>query len=414
MDRPIDSRFLRNRKLRRILVTAGCVALAIIAYFIIAGLIEPSVKRGRIRTAVVETGPVEEYVTATGTVVPAYEHVITSPVEARVTRIHLTPGAKVSAGEPILQLDITETKAALDKLDDQIALKRNQRDQARLDNAAERDALLTNREIKELELRSMEFEEERARQYHDDGLFSADEVRKAENDAERARIELRQLDEALASLESSLEKRLRELELELAINTKERAETARRFELATVSSDRDGVLAWAIGSEGMNVARGEEVARIADLTAFRVEATVSDVHAARISAGLPVIVESGDQRLAARVQNVRPMVENGIVTLEVELEDRSNELLRHNLRVDVFIVTDRADGALRVRRGAFLTPEGTHAAFVIRDGRAVRTAVRLGITNIDHYQILEGLNEGEEVIVSDMSDYMHLREVKIK
>ena len=57
-----------------------------------------------------------------------------------------------------------------------------------------------------------------------------------------------------------------------------------------------GVLAWVVGSEGMNVSRGEEVARIADLSAFRVEATVSDVHAARISAGLPALIVSGEER----------------------------------------------------------------------------------------------------------------------
>jgi HlyD family secretion protein len=414
MDRPLDGSIRKKRMLRRILIVAACLVLAVVAFITVTGLIEPSVRRSRIRTAVVERGPVEEYVTATGTVLPAYEHVITSPIEARVTRIHRTPGALVRAGEPILQLDVIETKAALEKLDDRIALKRNQREQARLDYAGERHALLTSREIKELELRSREFEEQRARQYHGDGLFSRDEVRKAENDARKARIELRQMDEALAGLESSLEKRLRELELELAINSKERAETARRLEQATISSDREGVLAWVVGSEGMNVARGEEVARIADLTAFRVEATLSDVHASRISADLPVIVESGDRRLTGRVFNVRPMVENGIVTLEIELDDKANDILRHNLRTDVFVVTDRAADVLRVRRGSFLTPEGSHAAFVLRGGRAIRTPVRLGITNIDYYQILEGLNEGEEVIISDMSDYMHLREVKIK
>jgi HlyD family secretion protein len=414
MDRPLDIRISRRQLTRRLLFAAGGIVLVVASFMLVTTWLRPSLDRSRIRTAVVERGPVEALITATGNVVPVYEHVITSPIEARVVRIHMTPGAEVGAGEPILQLDITETRAALERLDDQIALKRNQREQALLDNASERAALLTDREIKELEERSARFEAERARQYFEEGLFSRDDVRKSENEAEVALIELRQIDESLANLEGALEKKLRELELEIAMSAKERAERARQLELATVSSDRDGVLTSVVSSEGMNVRRGEEVARVADLSAFRVEATVSDVHAARISPGLAVIVESGERRLPGRGFNIRPTVENGIVTLEVDLDDGSDPVLRHNLRVDVYIVTDRADDALRVRRGSYLTPEGTHAAFVLQEGRAVRTAVRFGITNIDNYQVLEGLNEGEEVIISDMSDYMHLQEVEIE
>jgi HlyD family secretion protein len=414
MDRPLDIGTRRKRLARRLTFSVGGIVLAVVAFITIVSLLRPSIDRSRIRTAVVERGPVEELVTATGNVVPVYEHVITSPIEARVTRIHRTPGAEVAAGEPILQLDTTETGAALERLDDLIALKRNQREQALLDNSRERASLLTRREIKELEERSARFEAERARNYFDEGLFSRDDVRKSENDAGRALIELRQIDEALANLESALEKKLRELELEIAISVRERQETARALERATVTSDRSGVLTSVVSSEGMNVGRGEEIARVADLSAFRVEATVSDVHAARISPGLAVIVESGERRLPGTVFNVRPMVQNGIVTLEVDLEEGSDPVLRHNLRVDVYIITDRAEETLRVRRGSYLTPEGSHAAFVLSEGRAVRRPVTFGITNIDHYEILEGLNEGEEVIISDMSDYMHLQEVEIE
>ena len=71
--------------------------------------------------------------------------------------------------------------------------------------------------------------------------------------------------------------------------------------LATAASDRRGVLTWVVPSEGMAVHRGDELARIADLSAFRVEATVSDVHASRLVAGLPVTVRSGDSRLGGRL-----------------------------------------------------------------------------------------------------------------
>jgi HlyD family secretion protein len=399
---------------RRIAVPVACVALAAITFIWVVNWMRPSVRRDEIRTARVEAGPVEATISATGTVVPAYEHVITSPIESRVTRILLTPGAVVDAGRPILQLDTGETSAALEKLDDQLSLQENEREQALLDHARQKAALLTRREIKSLELQSREYEAERCRKHFDEGLFSQDEVRQAETDAERSRIELRQIDESLENLEGTLERDLQGLELELAILRKDRAETARRLELATTASDRAGVLTWVVPSEGMAVRRGEELARVADLSAFRVEATASDVHASRIRPGLPVEVQTGDLSLGGTVAGVRPMVENGVITLDVALDERSHSALRQNLRVDVRVVADRVEDSLRIPRGPYMTPDGTHAVFVIRGDRAVRTPVRFGITNIDFYQVLEGLEEGDEVIVSDMSDHMQVTEVRLQ
>lgn len=399
---------------RRIAVPVVCVALAAVAFVWLADWIRPSVRRDEIRTAVVQRGPMEAAFSAAGNVVPAYEHVITSPVDSRVTEILLSPGATVEPGRPIVRLDVEELQAALEQLDGQIALKENEREQTLLDNARQKAALLTQREIKALELQSRAYEAARCRKHFDEGLFSQDEVRKAETDEEKARIELRQIDEALDNLSSSLARNLNGLELEIALRRRERAETTRRAELATAASDRKGVLTWVVPSEGMAVRRGDDLARVADLSAFRVEATVSDVHASSLRAGLPVIVESGDRRLTGSVATIHPTVENGIVTFEVELDDPTQEVLRHNLRVDVYVVTAREPDTLRVRRGPYMMPDGTQAVFVLRDEVAVRTPVTFGLVNIDHYQVLSGLAEGDEVIISDMSEYMHLTEVKLQ
>jgi HlyD family secretion protein len=392
MDRPLDIRISRRQLTRRLLFAAGGIVLVVASFMLVTTWLRPSLDRSRIRTAVVERGPVEALITATGNVVPVYEHVITSPIEARVVRIHMTPGAEVGAGEPILQLDITETRAALERLDDQIALKRNQREQALLDNASERAALLTDREIKELEERSARFEAERARQYFEEGLFSRDDVRKSENEAEVALIELRQIDESLANLEGALEK-------------KDERRLQRGHERQTWRGGRARRRPQRLqgGGNGLRRPRRQDLPRpCGDRRVGRAQAA---------GQGFQHPPHGGERH---RDTGGRPRRRLRSGPAEVDLNDGSDPVLRHNLRVDVYIVTDRADDALRVRRGSYLTPEGTHAAFVLQEGRAVRTAVRFGITNIDNYQVLEGLNEGEEVIISDMSDYMHLQEVEIE
>jgi HlyD family secretion protein len=414
MDRPVDRGYRTRRWIRRGLGIAATAATVTLALVVLVGWIRPTIERTRIRTAVVERGVMEATLTAAGRVVPEYEHVITSPIDSRVRRILHTPGASVAEGEPIVTLEVGETSAELAEIEDRIALARSARDRAVLDGERERGALTTRREIERLELESREFEAERARKHFGDGIFSRDEVRRAENAASRARIELREIDESLANLEDTLRTRLDGLDLEIAILERNRVEVDHRLERATATSDRVGVLTWVVPREGAAVRRGEELARIADLSAFRVEATVSDVHADRIAAGQEVFVRSGDHRIEGSVTRVRPTVENGSVTLEVALDESSHPALRHNLRVEVFLVTDRESDALRVRRGTYLMRDGTHAAFVIRGETAVRTPVRFGITNIDYYQVLDGLDEGDEVIVSDMSDRMHLKEVRLR
>jgi HlyD family secretion protein len=414
MDREISSSERRGRLIRRAGVWLAAVVVAVAALWAFFGWLRPSVRRAEIRTAVVDRGPVEATISASGTVVPAFEQVITSPIDSRVTRILRRPGDRLEPGDPILELDTGEAELACHRLEDQLELKRNERRKAREDLARKVDDWEGQRDIKALELRSLEFEAERCRKNLETGIFSRDELRRAENDAERARIELRQIEAAMDHAAQALETDMEKLDLELAILEKELGEQAHQLRLARAAAEREGVLTWVVDSEGAAVRRGDEIARVADLSAFRVEATVSDVHAGRVSPGLPVIVRSGDLLLDGRVASVRPTVENGVVTMDVDLGEPRHDGLRHNLRVDVFIVTERVADALRIRRGAFLNIEGRRAVFVVRGDRALRTPVTFGITNFETYQVTSGLEEGDEVILSDMSRHLHAREVRLK
>jgi len=102
------------------------------------------------------------------------------------------------------------------------------------------------------------------------------------------------------------------------------------------------------------------------------------------------------------------------MTAEITLEEPSHPLLRSNLRVEVRLVLARKERALRVAKGRL---EGSGAApelFVVRGGRAYRTPIRLGLTGAERWEVLEGLHEGDEVIVSDMHDFAQAREVAIR
>lgn len=415
MDREIDVTFRRKRLMRRVIVAVLSAALVPAVFIWGPRLIKPSVARARIRTAKVDTGLIEATITASGTVVPEFELVISSPVNARVLKILKRPGAVLSKGDPILELDLNESRLAVEKLNQQIELKQNQQAKTKLDLENTLIDLQSRWEIKNLEHKASKAATARNRELRRQGLMSEERLRELELIEEKAAFELKQLEESKRNAQASTKTQLEGQALEMKTLEQERVEAQRQLELATTKSDRHGVLTWVINEEGATVQKGEVLARIADLSAFRVEATVSDVHANRLSFGQPVRVKVDDElALPGAIARINPTVNNGVITLVVGLEDKSNARLRSNLRVDVLVATERKDGVLRVRKGPSLSGEGARDVFVIRGDVALKTAAKFGVAGADHYEIVQGLLEGDEVIISDMTDYMHLKEVKLK
>ncbi|MCI0523950.1 MAG: efflux RND transporter periplasmic adaptor subunit, partial [Acidobacteria bacterium] len=352
MDREIDVAFRRKRLAQRLM--GAILSFALVAAVLIWGprLITPSVVRARIRTAKVDTGLIEATITASGTVMPEFERVISSPVNARVLKILKRPGAVLSKGDPILELDLNESRLAVEKLNQQIELKQNQQAKAKLDLENTLIDLQSRWEIKNLEHKASKAATARNRELRRQGLMSEERLREIELIEEKTALELKQLDESKRNAQASTKTQLEGLALEMKTLEQERVEAQRQLELATTKSDRHGVLTWVINEEGATAQKGEVLARIADLSAFRVEATVSDVHANRLTPGQPVKVKVNDElALSGAIERINPAVNNGVITLVVGLEDGSNAQLRSNLRVDVLIGAERKDGVLRIKKG---------------------------------------------------------------
>jgi len=414
MDRLIDPALQRRRKLRRLIVPSTVAVAGLVLVILVTGWLRPSVRHDRVRTATVVHEDVSATLDASGLVVPGFEQILTAPMSTRVVEILKTPGSAVEPGEPIVLLDDKDARRDVSRLEEQIALKANTRRQTDLELARTRNDLAAQRAVKTLEVESFQYELERNRQMFDEGLINQDEIRKSENDVARATIELNHLDTQMASAEEDLATRVKGLALEIAILEKD-LELARELLASTsVTPERAGIVTWVVTSKGTAAAEGEAVARVADLSAYRVDASLSDVLARRLTVGLPAVVRSGDTRLAGRVHKILPTVQNGIVTFEVHLDEPDHPILRPNLRVDVHAVTEQRTDALCLRRGPLLNVDGRDHVFVVRGKKAVRTPVTIGISNFELYEITDGLAEGDEVIISDMSDYRNSKEVKLR
>jgi HlyD family secretion protein len=373
----------------------------------------PTVNRARIRTARVVTGAVEAVIMASGTVAPEVERVLSSPLDARVLRLLQRPGARLKRGDPVVELDLSESVLALDKLVKDLKIKDNEQAQTRLSLEQSLVDLDGRLEVKALELQSAQARLEDEDKLFKDGLVSGEALRRTELAVKQANIELSQLRDQRKNAERATTVQLAGLALERGSLDKEAAQARRLLDLSTTKSDRDGVLTWVVSQEGALVRRGDVIARIADLTSFRVDASVSDLHAGRLRTGMPAVVRVNDLDLEGTVTEVFPTVENGVLHFTVALATPSHPGLRPALRTDVLVITERKPRALRIKRGPF-ADNAARQAFVVRGNRAVRVPIEVGLSGVDDVELLNGAAEGDEIIISDMKDYLHLSEVRIK
>jgi len=209
------------------------------------------------------------------------------------------------------------------------------------------------------------------------------------------------------------EANLQALELEAKVLAQGLAVADAQLEQGTARADRAGVVTWVLSQEGATIGRGAPVARVADLSAYGVEATVSDVHASELRVGQPARVTLADGQLDGTVEAVFPTIEEGVVRFRVALARAADARLRNNLRVDVDVITDRRPAVLRLPRGGALQG-GRQDLFVVRGERAIRRQVELGLSGPAGWEVRTGLAEGDEVILSDLSDYSHTREIRIR
>jgi len=413
MDRDIAPEERKRRILR--IVATTVVAIAASAFLLSATVewLRPAMRRKSVQFARVERGPIESTLEAGGTVVPLVEQVVSSPVEARVLRVGRRAGEQVKVGDELLTLDTSASKVEAARLNDLLSQRENAASELRLrldEGIANLEAQI---EQKKLDAQIASYNADQKAKLRAEGLIAEQDALMAAATKKKTDIELRQFGEALRRAHHSRDAQLSSARADRSMALRDREESRRQLELAMLRADRDGVLTSIVNEVGATVRRGDILARIADLSAYRVEATISDVHAARLSAGMRARTMLEGAVLGGTIESVDPRIVSGVVKFYIRLDEPAHSRLRNNLRVDVAVVTGSRNGGLVVRRGA-LGRSSRLQAFVVQGDEAVRTPVRFGLASHDRIEILEGLKEGDEVVISDISEFEDVNVVKLK
>lgn len=415
MDRQIPQK-VKNRQRRNRLIKLSAIATGIIAVTIgLTTMMRSSIKRSDITFATVDTGTIESTVSASGKVVPAFEEIINSPINTRIREVYCKAGDRVNSETPLLGLDLTTTRTEYEKLLDAQQMNRLQLEQLRLNNATTLKDLEMRVQVKEMAVNRLRVEL-RNEQYLDSlGSGTGDNVRQSELAYETGRLELAQLRQQLDNERKVKDADIRVKELELQIAAKNLAEMERTLADARIRSPREGVLTYINNQIGAQVSQGSQVAIVSDLSHFKVECEIADSYGDRVAVGSGAIVKIGKRPLRGSITNVTPLSQNGVMSFTVQLDDDSAQGLRSGLKTDVYVMSSVIDGALRLRNGSYYTGKGDYELWVLTgDNELTKRKVTLGMSNYEMVEVISGLRPGDQVVISDMTEYRTKKSLKIK
>jgi len=397
------------------MMVIGIAVLVIIGIvFIMRAYIKPSILKSEITSAIAETGNIENTINATGEVKPEFEEVLTSPINAAVTNVLMDAGTKVKAGQSILTLDKSAAQTEFDKLGFQIESKENEIRKLKLDLEKSFYDIKSNNSIKQLRIGNFKDAVSSAQRLFKAGGGTKEDIEAAELNLKVAELEKQQLENEIRSKQQTMTIEIREAEIALAIQRSDQLAFKRKLDLANVVATRDGVVTWVNKNIGASIKEGESLARIANLSSYKVAGSITDNQLDQLRSGMQAIVRINEQQLRGSIVSISPAVSNSVVSFDVQLEEKNSKLLRPNLRADVFLVTDSRNKVVRVPNGPAFRGSNLQQIFLLKNGKAVRREVKTGLSNFDYIQIVSGVQPGEVVITSDMSKFEYAKEVVIE
>lgn len=415
MDRELSAKKKRRRRQKRWITITSVICLFVLLVILIRVALKPTLHRDELILATVGTGEMMATVTASGNVQPEFEEIRTSPIASSILSIRRNLGDAVNPGDTILMLNTRDTESELANMRDELALRRNNVKKLKLQLEKSLIDLRTEYRIKELQNERMGIELEEEVYLDSIGGSSKEKIENARLNLQIAGMELEQIRQTIDNRDKSMQADLTGLNYEISIQQKKVRELEEKLARSTIIADRKGVVTSIINQIGLTVNPGDELVKIANLESYEITGTISDMYATSIQTGSTVLVHlNNDEEIKGNIVSISPTVTNNTVQFKVRLEERDHPLLRPNLKVELYVVKSFRDSVTRIANGPFYRGSARQPVFVAEGSRLRRKDVRFGESNMDYVEILEGLSPGEQVVVSDMSDYERFEEITLK
>lgn len=405
-----------NRKRRLLLIGGAVVVLGVLAV-LMPGVMrlfsaDASVSASRLSFATVTRGPFVRDIAAEGKVVAANSPTLYATSGGAVTlKVHAGDTVKLNqvlavVDSPELTNKLLQEQSNADAME--VAYRRAQIDarkkRAELQQAwdnAQIDAQAAQRALN-----------------RNQAAFTSGAVSKADVDTSHDTLEKAQIAERHAKANLGMDNDSLNFDIESKKLAFERQQLLvkdlqRQVDDLHVKSPVDGQVGQLFIAERATVAKNAKLLSVIDLSALEVQMQVPESFARDLAIGMPGEITGNGRTWKGRVSAISPEVVNGEVAARLAFAGDTPKQLRQSQRLSVRVLLDHRENVLTVQRGSFVDESGGSYAYVVRDGIAVKTPIRVGASSIDKVEILDGLKPGDRIVISGTDSFKNAPRVAI-
>jgi len=412
---------IRLKKQRRQWILGGVLVLVLsVVGWAVSRLkpAAPTVDRATVWTDTVKQGPLLRQVRGPGTLVPREDRIrlIPSETEATVVRIRVLPGAKV---EPdTILMDLVDPTVQQELLDAELQWKAAQTDLMNVKAKLDSDLMTQQAAAATV---SADYKQAKLQAQTDKSLFDLGVISgltysaskgKADELTTRDEIEKKRITVNEKAIETQIAVQQTKVEQARALL----ALKQRQQDALSVRAGISGVLVDLPHQVGEHVGPGTTLAKVVQPDQLKASLKIAETQARDIQIGQPSEIDTHNGVIPGKVMRIDPAVVNGTVTVDVELAGALPQGARPDLSVDGEIDLDRLSNVLFVGRPAFGNENSTISLFRLgSDGKtAVRVPVKVGKASVNAIQVMEGLQAGDTVILSDMSRWENTDRIRLE
>ncbi len=414
MDRPVSKEHKRKLLIRQIGVISIIIIVPLLIVIFLKSVFIPGVSLSQVATGISDNGDIQITVQGSGTVIPAYEEIITSPFKSNIVKIIKNPGDKVFPKDTLLILNNKLAENDLNLLTNELALENIRIDKLKIELQQLREDFEFSRKIKEIKVENARLEYDGEVTLNKMGGSPASDVKKAKTAWEIEQLENSQAQYNFNNQVNSRNNGIRELETEINIEKNKIIKAKDLVDQAYVKAPFHGDLSWVIDQPGASVSEGQQIARVADFSSYKLKGNISNAWAGRVVSGQEVDIRNQDKDLKGTIENIMPAITQGMMECIIRIDKGDITNLRPSQQLEIRVIISKKDKVLRLPNGPYYKDRGYKEMYVVRGNKAYRTKILLGDSNFDYVEVLDGLKEGEKVILTDIGEKYTREEIKVK
>tara|TARA_R110000764_G_scaffold1503_1_gene6281 strand:- start:357909 stop:359159 length:1251 start_codon:yes stop_codon:yes gene_type:complete len=400
----------------------GYIALGILLLFFGYKLIFASsmstfrTEKERLSLSTVTDGKFDDYITINGNVAPIATIYMDAYEGGRVSEKLIEEGSMVNKGDIILKLENMALYEQILASESNLALKQNDLRSTKLTFDSRQVEGRKSLATAQYDVQRLKRAHEQNQELYEEELISKETYLKSKED-----YELAQKQYEIVKLQTEQDDELREtslkgLDTDLARMQKTLSMVYERLDHLNVRAPADGQLGFLDAEIGQNISQGQRIGQINVLTDFKIEADIDEHYIDRVKRDLSATLERNGNEFKLRLRKVYPEVRNGRFRVDLVFVDEKPETIRAGQSYNIRLQLGESNNALLLPKGGFFQSTGGQWVFVVNpDGNeAIKRNVRLGKQNSRYYEVLEGLQPGEQVITSNYDSFGDAERIVLK